>query len=453
LLIWLLAPLTIVVLASAVIGYYFALRFATLAYDRALFETARDISNQVKIVGGDIRVDLPDVTLNMIESDQWDRVYYMVSSAEGKFVTGNRGLPPLPAESPPNKPVYYDAQYLGQPVRVAALYRSTLNPASVILVQTAETLNKRRILANEILLGMLLPELILIVLVGTVVWYGIARGLRPLATLQREIGSRSSRDLSPLSETSVPDEVQPLIQSMNSLLVRLNEALSAQQRFIADAAHQLRTPLAGLRTQTELALRQNTSEDVRDTLQRLNTATTNTTHLVGQLLALARAEPGAHRSQPMQNMDLNDLAKNVTAEWVPQAIEKNIDLGFDEKSQSAYIEGDAIFLREMLSNLLDNAIRYTHKGGRVTVRVAQDVDHVVLGVEDNGPGIPEQERGRVFERFHRLLGNNTEGCGLGLAIVREIAQEHKAKIWLGNGADGIGTLITLSFSPSKIFNA
>jgi two-component system sensor histidine kinase TctE len=250
--------------------------------------------------------------------------------------------------------------------------------------------------------------------------------------------------LSPLSEQNAPGEVRALIRAMNELLARLSFALSAQQRFIADAAHQLRTPLAGIKTQAELALRQQKMDDVQHTLQQLNTATGQTTHLINQLLSLARAEPGAGRTQAMQKLDIDALARDTTTEWVPHALKRNIDLGFDGSS-SAFIDGDALFLREMLGNLLDNAIRYTQSGGRVTVRVAADAASVRLSVEDNGSGIPPDERERVFERFHRVLGTGAEGCGLGLAIVRDIAEGHNAEVQLSAGGNGVGTLVTISF--------
>ena len=447
LLISLLAPIVLVTLISSVVSYYYAFNFATLAYDHSLFESALDISRQIHAAEGGVRINLPRAALDMLESDEHDRIYFMVNDAKGAFVAGHRGLP-LPGEpAPAGKPVYYDGSYRGSPVRIAALYSMVpgASDQDPILIQVAETLNKRHILADEILLGMLWPELLLIVLVGVLIWYGVERGLRPLAALQREISYRSHRDLSPLAEHNVPGEVRALIHAMNGLLARLNEAMSAQQRFIADAAHQLRTPLAGLKTQTELALRQQELGEVRHTLQHLNTATGRTTHLVNQLLSLARAEPGAGRAQALQALSLSDLARDTTTEWVPRAIEHHIDLGFDGTPAAAGIEGDALLIREMLGNLLDNAIRYTQSGGQVTVRVAAQRDKVELSVEDNGPGIPPAERERVFERFHRVLGSGAEGCGLGLAIVREIAQSHNAETRLGPGAGGRGTLVTVAF--------
>jgi len=452
LLISLLAPIVLVTLISAVVSYYYAFNFAKLAYDYSLFDSALDISRQTRIVDGKLQVDLPRAALDMLESDKHDVIYYMVNDAQGTLVSGYRGLPMPPAEAEPGTPLYYDGSYLGRPIRIAALYSLVTGEPSgrPILIQVGETLNKRHFLANEIMLGMLVPGFILIVLVSALVWYGVARGLMPLARLQAEISNRSHRDLSPLAEQDAPGEVLALIRSMNGLLSRLSEALSAQQRFIADAAHQLRTPLAGLKTQTELALRQERLDDVRHTLQYLSTATGQTTHLVNQLLSLARAEPGGDRAQALLPLSLGDLARETATEWVPRAIERNIDLGFDGAAdRTAAIEGDSLLIREMLGNLLDNAIRYTQRGGQVTVRVAAESNQVVLGIEDNGPGIPPAERERVFERFHRVLGSGAEGCGLGLAIVREIAQSHNANVRVGPGAEGRGTLVAVVFPPAR----
>jgi two-component system sensor histidine kinase TctE len=232
---------------------------------------------------------------------------------------------------------------------------------------------------------------------------------------------------------------------MNDLLARLGIAISAQQRFIADAAHQLRTPIAGLKTQTELALRESHPDKVHETLRQLQTATEQSARLINQLLSLARAEPGAKLEHAVGRLDLARLARDATTEWVPRALARGIDLGYDGAEDAAWIDGEPFLVRDMLGNLLDNAIRYTQRGGQVTVRVLRDAGRVALSVEDNGPGIPEQDRERVFERFYRVLGTGTEGCGLGLAIVREIAASHKAEVTLATGAGGRGTLVRVAF--------
>jgi two-component system sensor histidine kinase TctE len=277
------------------------------------------------------------------------------------------------------------------------------------------------------------------------IWYAVGRGLAPLVTLRREIENRSHRDLSALPEAQAPQEVRPLIHAMNALLERLSLALAAQQRFIADAAHQLRTPIAGLKTQTELALRQNHSGEAQATLRQLQSGTERTTRLVNQLLSLARAEPLIGRVQAADTVDLRQLAREATSDWVPRALERNVDMGFDTDSHVAHVEGDAFLLREMLNNVLDNAVRYTQRGGQVTVRVLASPSGPTVCVEDNGLGIPETERARVFERFYRVLGTGAEGCGLGLAIVSEIAQSHGAQVSLNTGANGVGTVVKIVF--------
>ena len=274
----------------------------------------------------------------------------------------------------------------------------------------------------------------------SVIWFAVQRGLAPLELLRREIEQRSHRDLSALPVANVPAEVRPIVESTNALLERLAQVLAAQQRFIADAAHQLRTPIAGLHTQTQLARRQTAPEDIAASLEQLQSATERTTHLINQLLALARAEPSAEHVRAVEPCDLAALARDVTTEWVPHALRRNIDLGYEGDDASPALPGDALLLREMLNNLLDNAVRYTQAGGQVTTRVIRNGQTLQLTVEDNGPGIPEAEREAVLERFHRVLGTGVDGCGLGLAIVREIVARHGGEIQMLAGVDGKGTV-------------
>ncbi len=446
LLAWLFWPLLMVWVVSSVFDYDIANRFVNLAYDRALLETAFDIGRQVKVQNDRIYVDLPDVVVQMIERRESGRVYYLVSGPRDEYITGQPDLPPPPDPSS-ERVNYYDGNYQGRAVRIVTLHLpvGTGNSERVVRVQVAENRSERAEFARQILARMVLPQALLIVIAGALLWYAVGRGLAPLGTLRREIENRSHLDLSAVPEEEAPHEVQPLIHAINELLERLSFALAAQQRFIADAAHQLRTPIAGLKTQTELALRQTPPGEAQATLRQLRTATERTTRLVNQLLSLARAEPPVGRvMRAVQRIDLAQLARDATTDWVPSALEHGIDLGFDDHSTAASIEGDPLLLREMLNNLLDNAVRYTQRGGHVTVSVQCDDARAVLAVEDNGPGIPDAERTRVFQRFYRVLGTGGEGCGLGLAIVREIAQSHAAEVTLGNGA-GIGTMVSVTF--------
>jgi len=447
---WLAGPLLILWSVSTVIDYDIAKRFVNLAYDRALLDAALDVGRQVKVINDRLYVDLPEAALQILQTRDSGQLFYLVTGPDQEFVSGEPDLPRPPEEAPEataDRVQYYDDEYNGLVIRAVAL-RVPVQPGSgrgAVLIQVAERVTARDEFARQIILRMVLPQAILILLAGLAVWYGVGRGLAPLSTLRREIESRSHRDLSALSDEQAPQEVRPLINAMNDLLARLGTAISAQQRFIADAAHQLRTPLAGLKTQTELALRQSQLGQVDETLRQLRTAAEHSARLVNQLLSLARAEPGAKLGQAVERLDLALLARDATTEWVPRALARHIDLGYDGEEGSAWIEGDAFLVRDMLGNLLDNAIRYTQQGGQVTVRVTAGTNAVVLSVEDNGPGIPEQERERVFERFYRVLDTGTEGCGLGLAIVREIALSHRAEVTLAVGAGGRGTLARVAF--------
>jgi signal transduction histidine kinase len=290
------------------------------------------------------------------------------------------------------------------------------------------------------------PEGLLVALAAVGVWYGVGRGLAPLDRLRAEVGRRSDQDLSSLEAQRVPREVRPLVDAINALLARLDSALAAHRRFVANAAHQLRTPLAGLDAQAELALRESEPEAVRRSLEQVHQAAGRAARLVSQLLSLARLEPRSGRPLQVEPLDLNELARDTTARWVPPALARGIDLCFESNGAQAKALGDRLLLEELLGNLLDNAVRYTPSKGEVTVRVQRSGRGIELSVEDNGPGIPEDERDKVLERFKRgSTGLQTSGSGLGLAIVREIAVTHGAEIRLEAGKHGRGTRVSVAF--------
>lgn len=454
LLVWLTAPLLLLWVMSTVVDHDIAKRFVNFAYDRALLETALDIGRQVKVIQNRIYVDLPDVAVQILQTRDSGRVHYLVTGPNDEFITGEPDLP-VPSEPSLDRIRYYDEEYRGRQIRAVAL-RVPVQPGSgkgTVQIHVAERVTVRRDFAGQIMLRMVLPQALLILAAALAVWHGVSRGLAPLANLRHEIERRSHRDLSALPEDQAPQEVQPLIRAMNDLLQRLASSIAAQQRFIADAAHQLRTPLAGLKTQTELAMRRTKNGDVDETLRQMRIATEQTTRLVNQLLALARAEPGAQRALAMEALDLDALVQGVTTDWVPRALERGIDLGYDPPAAPVRISGNGLLLRELLSNLLDNAIRYTHQGGQVTVSLTSQAGRVAVAVEDDGPGISESDRERVFERFYRVLGTGVDGCGLGLAIVREIALSHGAEVTLAGGASGTGTVVTVVFPETPVSRA
>ncbi|CAN0242427.1 unnamed protein product, partial [Phaeothamnion confervicola] len=346
-----------------------------------------------------------------------------------------------PGLKPEDGVVAYDAPYRGGRIRVAAL----LVPcgAGTCTVKVAETRIKREMLSRDILIGSVLPQALLAVLTLVLVWFGVRRGLAPLARLSDEILERSPRDLRPIDEGGAPAEAKPLLAALNKLFDQVDEANRNQQRFLANAAHQLRTPLAGLQAHTELALAQPVPDACRAELEYVHSATIRTARLANQLLALARAEPGGYRPAGFSDFDLRQVVEECADEWVHRSLAKDVDLGFD--LAPATVSGDAFLLRELLVNLIGNAVEYTQPGGHVTVRTGFAEGHAFLEVEDDGPGIPAEERGRVQERFYRLPGTAGTGSGLGLAIVREIALAHGARVEIGDGQDGRGCRTRLIF--------
>lgn len=448
LLVRLLPPLLIIWVLSSLSIYSFALHYVTHGYDHSLFDTALDIAEQIHYQNGQLSFDLPPAASHILEQDAEDRIYYAIITPGGQPIFGRQDLPFPQRNISLNKVFYYDALYKRQKVRVAAAHLGVgkANRPTVIVI-VAETLRKRRHLVTDILFSIGLLQLLQIGLSGLLVWYGVQRGLAPLTLLSAEISSRSARDLRALPEQDVVQEIKPVVHAMNGLLGRLQMALQGQRRFLANASHQLRTPLAGLKTQVELALRHQDQADIDQTLQQMHSAITRASHLAHQLLTLARAEPETEQSLSLLPVNLVELGRQVTAEFVTSALEKDIDLGLESTPEDMQVTGDSVLLRELLRNLLDNAIRYTQAGGQVTVKLELSQGQPMLSVEDDGPGIPSELRKRVFERFYRVPDTTPEGCGLGLAIVREIADRHHAELSLETGSSGHGACIKLRFPP------
>jgi two-component system sensor histidine kinase TctE len=288
------------------------------------------------------------------------------------------------------------------------------------------------------------PQILLIGIALAVVWIGVAHGLAPIDRIQRTVTARAARDFSPIALADVPGELRPLLTSINTLMARLESALTMQSRFIADAAHQLKTPVAGLQAQLELAVREQDADVMRQSISRSFAGLERLDRLVSQLLSLARNEPQAASAVRLEPLDVNALALEATKRWVPEALKKKIDLGFEGAEHAIVIRGESGRLHELLDNLLDNAVRYSRNGGRVTVRASAD-PYPIVTVSDDGPSIPPEERKRIFERFHRLLGTPHDGSGLGLSIALEIARIHGAEIRLSDDLDGVGNTFSIHF--------
>jgi two-component system sensor histidine kinase TctE len=436
---WLIGPLLLLLGAGSLVSYRIAFHAANQAYDSALLDPVLAIASHIRRSGDRLELDLPTIAIEALRTDTEDRVYYQVLGPGEDLVAGTPRLPAPPQRLAPEEHAFYDATLEGERIRVAA--RAVQVDGSTAIVQVAETLVKRDRLVLELLIASTITPLMIAFAAVALFWFGIGQGLAPLERLRDEIASRSARDLRPVSEQDKPQEVQPLVGALNRLLSRLNAAIGAQQRFIANAAHQLRTPLSGLKTHAELARRQPSTLELKSLLDMISGETERTSHLINQLLTLARAEPGeASSGQPV---NLHEIIGRDLRDWVQRALKKNIDLGFE--LEDAWTLGEPLLLRELVANLLDNALAYTQIGGSVTVRSRGGDSETVLEVEDNGPGIPVSEREKVFERFYRVAANGGEGCGLGLSIVAEIAERHNGRVELTEPAGVRGTLMRVIF--------
>lgn len=458
---WMLTPLLLLWPVSLALTWLVAQSIAGKPFDRALEYNVQAIAQLVAVQGGRVVFNLPQPAREILRADDSDHVYYQVLGARGELLSGERDLPlPPPDEALAlGETLLRDADMRGMEVRVAYTWVKLDLPGSrPALVQVAETREKRSVLATEIIKGVMLPQLVILPLAVLLVWLALVRGIKPLSELEERIRARKPDDLSPLDEKVVPLEVAPLVSSVNDLLTRLKSSIATQKRFLADAAHQLKTPLAGLRMQADLAQREGSSADeLKQSLKQIGRSSMRATHTVNQLLALARAESSG-KALVRQPCDLAALAMEAVRDTVPRAMDKHLDLGYagaEPGSDAAMLQGNPTLLKEMIRNLLDNAVNYTpssaQQPGVVTVHVLADPfgGALVLQVEDTGPGIPEAERELVFQPFYRSLGTNVDGSGLGLPIVLEIARQHGAAIEIGEAFPGQvppGTRVTVRFT-------
>lgn len=443
----LLPPITALLAIGAVIAYYPSIGPAESAYDQALIDVGLALGERIRYAEGRYSVDLPSAAERILRTDRYDQIYFRVRAPDGTSLAGDSDLPAPPPDDTPNDGVIaYNDVYGERDVRAVAV----LVPCAgkVCTVQVAETTVKRKRLVRDIVLSSLVPTLLIAIATLVIVWFGVKRGLAPLARLSEQIKERSPRDLRPIEIGPVPEEAKPMVGALNDLLGQVEEANSNQQRFLANAAHQLRTPLAGLQAHTELALGQAVPDACRIELEQVHLATVRTARLANQLLALARAESAGDREAALEPLDMRRVVEGVADEWVHRGLARDIDLGFD--LAEARVRGNEFLLREALANLVHNALEYTPAGGHVTVRTATrragDGARAVLEVEDDGPGIPPEQRAQVVQRFYRAPGTAGTGSGLGLAIVSEIAGLHGASVEIGEAtAGGHGCRVSLIF--------
>jgi two-component system sensor histidine kinase TctE len=469
---WMLAPLLLLWPMSVALTWLVAQGIANRPFDRDLSAKLRAVARQVVVAPDStaghsvVRLRQPETIPELLHVEDSDRVFFQVLGAQGELIAGERDLPvPEESSAPAQELRFRDDEIQVDAVRVAYLWLATtgLPGEAAPLVQVAETMDKRSRLATEIIKGVILPQFVILPLAVLLVWFALAHGIKPLNELQQRIRRRDSQDLSPIEESDVPEEVAPLVGAINDLLARLDHSMGAQKHFLADAAHQLKTPLAGLRMQAEFAEREidaghQDPKSLKHSLQQIALSSQRAAHMVNQLLAMARAED-KETANRVHDFELATLARESVFDFVPKAMDKRIDLGYEGPQPgdlTGTLRGQPVLVRELVRNLTDNALNYTPAGGSVTVRVMDDPfgQVIVLQVEDTGPGIAEAERELIFQAFYRALGTNVDGSGLGLAIVREIAERHGAQISVEDARDrklaqasgvGVGALFTVRF--------
>ncbi len=451
LLFWLLMPLAVVAIFETWITYRSANATAVLTQERLLMGSARIIAEQVGMSDDGIVVQLPPAALELFANAEYrDRVFYRVTGPDGKLLAGYYEMMVPGKTLRAEESLFFDTEMRDEPVHAVAFAQPLFaaNASGPVLIEVGQTLHARDALAREIWRRTAGGQLLVLALVAGFLWFGLRHGLSSVVALRNRMLKRKLGSLEPLSDERVPSELQPLVASLNDYVARLERHMSAHSRFIADASHQLRTPLTVLNTQVTYALRTDDAQLKDEALKGIRKGVQNGMRLVNQLLAFTEAEADSGPHAQRQATDISAAVREVLESLALLAEAKRIDLGFENIAQPVMVWANQHVLVTLIGNLVDNAIRYIPAGGVVTVRVAQNAGgFTLLRVEDNGPGIPAAERERVFERFYRLSGSELDGCGLGLAIVRELVDACGATIELSSPAVGTGLVVTVSFPP------
>jgi len=436
LLAWIIAPIALFVVFDTVSLYRGALASLTTAYDRSLLSSARSIGDLLTVSNGSLRVDLPSAALEILDNED-TRMTYRISGFNGEFVSGTSDLPlytgTLPKRSPYAALVdFYDAQYRGDPVRMAALYQpvASAEGSGIALIQVAETMEVRQRLARQMLVDTLLRQALLIVVVVAVTGWVVTRALRPVESLRQQLNARDDRDLSPIESGGLPEEVRPVLAAANDLMARLKRLVEHQRQFVRDASHQLRTPLAVLKTQAQNGL--SGHADPLATLTQMHGTLDRAIRLANQMLALAKVEQEHGEDEPTA-IDLCEVASEVALDLSPLIGQKAID--FELRADTpVWATGHAWMLRELTRNLLHNAIRATPAGSALSLTVDIESGRARLLVRDSGPGMTAAQREHLFEPFH--TSHPTTGSGLGLAICRDVCERLHGRIELVNRFEG-----------------
>ena len=430
LLIFLLIPMAALLLLDAMLTYGVALSYANRVHDHDLSDDALTLATMLSndALGGELT---PQAKF-LLEYDPDSRGYFSVRSAKRGMLAGSGHLEaPMQVMAPNARPELYDTRLDNHEVRAATVQRASLkDPSDTLTITVAETFRDRHQQAREILLLATVMQTLLILSVLSLVWFGVNHGLRVLNPLTERL-ARRSHELTPIGGADVPQEILPLTRTIDALFARLRSMLALHDRFIADAAHQLRTPLAGLSLHVDRALADSRPETMADALSHIHRLTQRAARTSSQLLALTRAQASPVDTMDYALLDLTRLIPEAVALRVHEALGAGVDLGYQGPGsrQELYIDGDVASLQDLLDNLIDNSVRYAGRGSAVTVSLQQRRDgDISLSVEDDGPGVAPQLLPRLSERFFRAPGNTEEGSGLGLAIVQRIAERHQAEV-------------------------
>ncbi|CAN5951216.1 unnamed protein product [Sphagnum jensenii] len=412
--------------------------------DAYLLNSADSVMARIRYENGQLKIDLPPAAQDILEHNDRDKFYYEVSESDGTFLSGDATIPG-PSITTNSKPVFYNATINGDNVRVIKMTHKIESNQRFLIVQCAETLNARRNMYEQALLADLAEHVIFLIFVAAAVFIGIDQGLKPLKLLEEKISQRMPLQLDPIDVESAPLEVANVIMTINTLFTTLNNFTQARARFVANAAHQLRTPIAGSKTYLDMAMKQVSDQRTREALEKTNLGLTRMQLLINRLLVLERSESEARARSQVEAVDLNEVAAAACFELADLAVAREIELECLVGEKSVNVVGDRESLVELIKNLLDNAIRYSRIGDRVTASVDCS-DGVKLVVEDSGIGIPVGEREKIFERFYRVDATGVEGTGLGLSIVKEIANGHGASVVVSEATGGKGTRVEVGFS-------
>ena len=445
LLVMLIAPLILLAVLNAWLEYRSADNVAT-QQDQHLLALVPLLADSVIGESGDRPLLMLAPPVEEFLKDRAGAASYAILDVDGKVLLGDAWLAGLPPSD--DTPEIHSEEHAGATWRIVRQRQPTM--FGEVVVAVGDSSDPRQQWARSIIFRVLLPNLVLIAAAAFAVRWAVQQALRPLLALKEAVERRSPRDLSAIDDSASPEEVRPLVDSLNRLFGLVNAQAESQRRFVADAAHQLRTPIAGLQAQVEAWAQAASAKPVEGTLAlpteqvyKLRSATRRTSQLANQLLALSRADARAMHSQPQQRVDLKSLCEDTLESHLDAATTRRIDLGLD--AQPVQVMGHEWLLRELLSNLVDNAVKYSYEGGAVTIRCGRRGSEAFLEVEDDGPGVAPDEMPRILERFYRVQGTRGEGNGLGLAIAEEIARVHHSHLQLQPGAAGRGLKVTLTF--------